>query len=265
VINNYFVKPLPLVSYIVPCYNNAPFVIECLESIKAQRKAYPNIEIVFVDDGSTDKSYAYAYSCLCEDNAEVGHADPHYDMTIKLPNNKGVGHALNIGFDWAKGEYLCFFAADDILLDAKKTFYQQMIMESTGADISYYLDWYQGTGITDMKRVSGKWAPDYLPIGYLLKNYIHMSKRLFHWYLMHHDPINSGSFMITRKAYQMFGKWDETVLTTDYELLLRYCSRGAKFCPIQGAPMLYRFHKGQSSFRTTEMQEGILETQRKHR
>lgn len=258
-------KQLPLVSYIVPCFNNADFVIECLQSIKQQRVAYPNIEIIFVDDGSTDQSYAYAYSCLTENNAEVGHATPNYDMAIRLPQNKGVGHALNVGFDWAKGEYLCFFAADDILLDTKKTFYQQMIMESTNADLSYYLDYYTGTGITDMHRDFGKWAPDFLPIGYILKNYLHYSKRLFHWYLLHHDPINSGSFMITRKAYKKFGKWNETVLTTDYDLLLRYCRMGAKFCPIKGAPMLYRTHAGQSSYRITEMQQGIMETQRMHR
>jgi glycosyltransferase involved in cell wall biosynthesis len=226
---------------------------------------YPNIEIIFVDDGSTDESYAYAHSCLAENNAEVGHATPHYDMAIRLPQNKGVGHALNVGFDWAKGEYLCFFAADDVLVAPEKTYYQQMVMEATGADLSYYLEWYIGSSQEGMKRVSGKWAPDLVPIGYILENYLHHSRRLFHWYLMHHDPINSGSFMITRKAYEKFGKWDETVLTTDYELLLRYCKMGAKFCPIKGAPMLYRIHAGQSSYRTKEMQEGIMKTQGKHR
>jgi glycosyltransferase involved in cell wall biosynthesis len=214
---------------------------------------YPNLEIVFVDDGSTDDSSAYAHQCL---------DDTKGDLVITLKENKGVGHALNIGFDWAKGDYICFFAADDILLDAEKTFYQQMIMESTGADISYYLDWYEGTNQENMRLTSGKWSPDYLPVGYLLKNFLHYSKFLFHWYLMHHDPINSGSFMITRKAYQKFGKWDEKVLTTDYDLLLRYCKMGAKFCPIKGAPLLYRTHPGQSSNRIVEMVVGIVETRK---
>jgi glycosyltransferase involved in cell wall biosynthesis len=246
------VKPQPLVSYIVPCYNNAPFVRDCLESIKEQRVSYPNIQIIFVDDGSTDNSGAYADRCL---------EDPgHGDLVIRLKENKGVGHALNVGFDWAKGEYLCFFAADDILIDPDKTYYQQMIMESTGADLSYYLDWYEGKDKAHMKRASGKWSPDYLPIGYLLKNYLHLSRLLFHWYLMHHDPINSGSLMVTRKAYQKFGKWNETVLTTDYDLLLRYCKRGAKFLPLKGAPMFYRLHAGQSSYRSKEMDEGIKRT-----
>lgn len=252
----------PLVSYIIPCFNNAPFVRECLESVKAQRKAYPNLEIIFVDDGSTDNSYAYAHSCLCGSDAEVGHLTPDYNLLIKLPQNLGVGTALNVGFAAAKGEYLCFFAADDVLLDAEKTYYQQLIMESTGADISYYLDWYEGTSPATMKLTSGKWAPDYLPIGYFLKNFLHLSSTLFYWYLMHHDPINSGSFMIRRKAYEKYGKWNDQVLTTDYDLLLRYCKKGAKFCPIKGAPVFYRKHPGQSSYRHKEMADGIKETRR---
>lgn len=211
---------------------------------------YPNIEIIFVDDGSTDDSSVYAERCLVA----------VLDTVIKLPKNMGVGHALNVGFRKAKGEYLCFFAADDILIAPEKTYYQQLIMESTNADLSYYLDWYEGKDINDMKGVSGKWAPDYLPIGYILKNYLHLSRKLFHWYLMHHDPINSGSFMITKKAYQRFGNWNESVLTTDYDLLLRYCKLGAKFCPIEGAPMFYRIHPGQSSFRMKEMNDGMAET-----
>lgn len=216
---------------------------------------YPNIEIIFVDDGSTDDSSVYAERCLFA----------VLDTIIKLPKNMGVGHALNAGFRVARGEYLCFFAADDVLVAAEKTYYQQTIMESAHADLSYYLDWYEGKDILNMKRVSGKWAPDYFPIGYLLKNYLHLSKKLFHWYLMHHDPINSGSFMITKKAYQRFGNWNESVLTTDYDLLLRYCKQGAKFYPLNGAPMLYRTHPGQSSYRTKEMVDGMAETREMNR
>jgi glycosyltransferase involved in cell wall biosynthesis len=214
---------------------------------------YSNIEIIFVDDGSTDNSSAYAHKCL---------DDTKGDLVITLKANKGVGHALNTGFAWAKGEYLCFFAADDILISPEKTYYQQMLMESTGADLSYYLDWYQGTDKDTMEQVSGKWCPSYIPIGYFLKNFLHHSKHLFHWYLMHHDPINSGSFMIRKGSYLKFGNWNETVLTTDYDLLLRYCKLGAKFLPLKGAPMFYRIHPKQSSYRTKEMQEGIEETRR---
>lgn len=258
-------RKLPLVSYIVPCYNNESYVTDCLESIRSQRKDYSNIEIIFVDDGSTDDSSVYAERCFSKNLEGFGKLTTNYDRVIRIPENKGVGHALNIGFAAAKGEYLCFFAADDILLDPSKTYYQQLIMESTNADLSYYLDWYEGTSTKNMKRTSGKWSVDFLPIGYFLKHFLHYSRRLFHFYLMHHDPINSGSFMITKKAYQRFGNWNESVLTTDYDLLLRYCKMGAKFCPIRGAPMFYRIHPGQSSYRKKEMVEGMAETRETNR
>ena len=243
----------PMVSYIVPCYNNEPFVKECINSIKAQRTAYPNIEIIFVDDGSIDGSYEQAKENISESDGQV----------LRLSKNTGVGHALNIGFSLAKGKYLCFFAADDVLLDPNKTVRQQNAMEETRCDLSYYLDWYQGETIETMRMTPSIWFYRYVPpVDYLLKHYLYMNNAMMYRYLLHNQPINSGSLMITREAYERFGEWNEQVLTTDYELLIRYCRDGAKFCQIKGAPMFYRMHKGQASHRDKEMRNGEKESRR---
>jgi glycosyltransferase involved in cell wall biosynthesis len=244
-------RPQPLVSYIVPCFNNELYIKECLDSINSQRASYPNIEIIFVDDGSSDNSYQVALENIS-----------NKDTAIRLNENTGVGHALNTGFSVAKGDYLCFFAADDVILENDKTYCQQMIMQTTTCDLSYYLDWYTGKTINKMKRISAKFTRNSIPIGYFLNYIVPLNNWILHKFLMMGNPINSGSLMITRKAYETYGAWNEEVLTTDYELLLRYSRLGAKFRPIRGAPIFYRVHSNQSSTKNDQMKKGIEESRR---
>jgi glycosyltransferase involved in cell wall biosynthesis len=244
-------QQFPLVSYIVPCFNNEPYIKECLDSINSQRSSYPNIEIIFIDDGSSDSSYQIALENISKN-----------DTAIRLNENAGVGHALNTGFSIAKGEYLCFFAADDVILEKDKTYHQQLIMETNHCDLSYYLDWYTGESINNMKRTSAKFTRNSIPIGYFLNYIVPLNNWVLHKFLMMGDPINSGSLMITRKAYEKYGTWNEEVLTTDYEFLLRYSRLGAKFRPLRGAPIFYRVHSNQSSNRDEQMTKGIEESRR---
>lgn len=92
-----------LVSVIVPIYNTADYLERCLDSIT--RQTYPNIEILLIDDGSTD-------TCpeLCEEWVQK-------DRRIKVihKSNEGLGMARNTGIEYASGEYLCFFDSDDYI------------------------------------------------------------------------------------------------------------------------------------------------------
>ena len=67
-------------------------------------------------------------------------------------------------FSIAKGEYLCFFAADDVILEKEKIYNQQLIMETNRCDVSYYLDWYTGETINNMKRTSAKFTRNSIPM-----------------------------------------------------------------------------------------------------
>ncbi len=92
---------LPLVSIIVPAYNVAPYIEECVQSLLEQ--SYKNIEIIIVNDGSTDKTgelsdvYSHTYS-----NVKVLHK-----------KNGGLSSARNAGIQRAKGEYIAFVDSDD--------------------------------------------------------------------------------------------------------------------------------------------------------
>lgn len=97
----------PLVSVVLPIYNVAPYLNRCMQSIVNQ--SYKNLEIIMVDDGSTD-------TCgeLCDKWS-------NHDNRIKVVHkaNAGLGEARNTGIENATGEYICFFDSDDYLrLDA---------------------------------------------------------------------------------------------------------------------------------------------------
>jgi len=88
-----------LVSVIIPCFNAEKFIAETIQSTLDQ--TYPNIEIIVVDDGSTDNSFKIASSFS--------------DVIVLSQNNAGVASARNNGFNHSKGSYVCFLDADDWL------------------------------------------------------------------------------------------------------------------------------------------------------
>lgn len=93
----------PLVSVVVPVYNVEAYLHECVESITQQ--TYKNLEILLIDDGSTDNS-----GKICDELAQE-------DKRIKVfhEENKGLGLSRNVGIDKSNGEYITFVDSDDTL------------------------------------------------------------------------------------------------------------------------------------------------------
>lgn len=92
------------VSIIIPVYNGEPFLERCLNSISNQ--AYENIEIIIINDGSTDNT-----KTICECYLQK---EPRVRVIHK--KNEGVSIARNVGLDSATGEYIYFVDADDYVL-----------------------------------------------------------------------------------------------------------------------------------------------------
>ncbi|MBQ8658079.1 MAG: glycosyltransferase [Clostridia bacterium] len=90
-----------LISVIIPVHNVEKYLFECVDSVLKQ--TYQNLEILLIDDGSTDGS-----GNLCDEYAEK-------DSRIKVVHkeNGGVSSARNVGLDLAKGEYITFIDSDD--------------------------------------------------------------------------------------------------------------------------------------------------------
>ena len=91
------------ISVIVPVYNSEAYLENCLNSIIQQ--TYQNLEIILVNDGSTDGSDE-----LCKSYAEA-----HRNVTVLNQKNLGLSAARNSGIRYAQGEYLFFLDADDLL------------------------------------------------------------------------------------------------------------------------------------------------------
>jgi len=101
-----------LISVIIPCYNTEKYLKKCLDSIINQ--SYKNIEVILIDDGSTDNTGE-----ICDEYSKV-------DNRIKVFHikNCGVSHARNLGIKKARGYYVTFIDSDDYI---DETMYEEMI------------------------------------------------------------------------------------------------------------------------------------------
>lgn len=107
----------PLISILIPAYNAAPFLSRSVGSALAQ--TYPNIEVVIVDDGSTDQTPAIADGMAARDaRIKVVHQE-----------NRGLAEARRSGIKAATADYICHLDADDELLPDALSFLHDKLVE----------------------------------------------------------------------------------------------------------------------------------------
>ena len=109
----------PLITVIIPCYNGAKYVHRCLDSIR--RQSFRDLEVLLIDDGSTDDSVA-----LAAEYTEV--------TVISNDSNRGLAYTRNRGIQLAHGRYVHFLDVDDRV---SSDYYLRMAesAQATGADI----------------------------------------------------------------------------------------------------------------------------------
>ena len=91
----------PLISVVLPTYNVAQYLQQCLESVAAQ--TYRNIEVIIIIDGATDGSYEIAQNFCKTDNR----------FSVYWQENAGSGPARNVGLSHCQGEFVMFVDPDD--------------------------------------------------------------------------------------------------------------------------------------------------------
>lgn len=115
----------PLVSVIIPCYNSEDYIDECISSVLNQ--TYKNIEIIVVDDGSTDMS--------------LDVLNRFKNLKVLRQDNSGACVARNNGLKKSKGKYIKFLDSDDFLeIDIIKK--QVLLAEDSSEDTIFYGDCY---------------------------------------------------------------------------------------------------------------------------
>lgn len=201
----------PLVSVIVPCYNAERWVRETIDSVLNQ--TYSPIELIVIDDGSTDRSLEIIRAYEGRLRWETG------------PNRGGCA-ARNRGFGLAKGEYIQFLDADDYLLP-EKIERQADFLQATGADVVYG-DWryqyHSQNGQVEMGPiiVSGE------------QNDV-MRALLAGWW------VAPGALLYRYQTVQDAGGWDESVQAAqDRDFLYSVALTGADIRYQPGCHTIYR-------------------------
>ena len=112
-------------SIIIPVYNSAEFVLKPLNSLKNQK--YQNLEIIVVNDGSTDNSE--------EVILDFKKSNPKMNIIYKRNENAGPSSARNTGIELATGDYMCFLDSDDTYNENLFQELEEMIVDE---DIIYW-------------------------------------------------------------------------------------------------------------------------------
>ncbi|MDP3791013.1 MAG: glycosyltransferase [Candidatus Omnitrophota bacterium] len=200
-----------LVSIIIPTYNCGAYISSAIESVLSQ--IYPNVELIVVDDGSTDNTKEILRK---------------YGNRIKYiyQQNKGQAAASNAGFKISTGTYVAFFDADDVLLNEKIA--SQVSLLDRNPDVGAAYCWYhfinkEGILLPQKGRVKkrGDITADLLE-GSLFPN---------------------SSLLFKREALNSAGLFDESLhAAEDWDLCLRVARKGYKFDYVPEYLVKYRVH-----------------------
>ena len=118
------------ISIIIPVYNAERYINRCMTSLARQSIGVDALEVILVNDCSTDSSLQYLYAWEKE--------FPESVCIVDLPQNMMQGAARNIGLEYASAPYIAYLDADDWLVpDALEIIYQGAV--NTGAEITAYL------------------------------------------------------------------------------------------------------------------------------
>jgi glycosyltransferase involved in cell wall biosynthesis len=193
----------PLVSVICLCYNHQEFIVEAIESVLHQ--SYSNVELIVVDDASTDGSQE-VIRAFCEDKPAV--------KQVLLDKNLGNCAAFNKGWRLASGKYIIDLAADDYLLPERL---------SIGVEMLEARDPEFGVHFANVRLVDrqGKMIEEHLssnfyqpvPEGFVFKQ------------LLEKYFINPAGMMIANAVLEDMSGYDESLAYEDFDLWVRSSSK----------------------------------------
>jgi glycosyltransferase involved in cell wall biosynthesis len=207
----------PLVSIVIPCFNAEPWIAAAVESCLAQ--TWRDTEVIAVNDGSRDGSLAVLQR----------NAGPRVQV-IDQPN-RGAAAARNAGLGAARGEFIQYLDADDILTPTKIAS-QVALLGTKGAGVVSTARWArfkQDPG--DASETDSPLFADMAPVDFLL---LHTAGG----HMMH-----PAAWLVPSAVARAAGPWDESLsLNDDGEYFARVCLASQKIVHSPGSLALYRSH-----------------------
>lgn len=208
---------LPLVSIAIPVYNGAEYMREAIDSALSQ--TYKNIEIIVINDGSTDNTDEIAES---------------YGRKIRYfkKENGGVASALNLALKNMKGSYFAWLSHDDAYYPNKVEKQMECITSLKEGNNILYSDYAlmdEESNIKSIVKLDHK----------LLKEKLE--------YALLRGSINGNTLLIPKKAFDEYGGFDEGLSTTqDYAKWFEFL-KSYRFIHIPEVWVKYRVHQGQDT------------------
>ena len=197
----------PLVSVLIPCYNAEKWLSQTIESVLAQ--TWDNIEIILVDDGSTDNSLAIAKSFELN------------NLKVISQINSGASTARNRAFKESQGDFIQYLDADDLLAPDK---IERQMRLLSNENLEYV--------------VCGQWARFYTSLeqARFIPEPVWKDMSTVDWLVCSWEGggmMHPAAWLVPRTVAQIAGLWNEDLsLNDDGEYFCRVvlASKGVKFC-----------------------------------
>lgn len=214
---------LARISVVIPCFNAETYIEAAIRSVLVQE--WPNLELVVVDDGSSDRSAQLVL-------------DTFPGVTLLRQVNQGVAAARNVGMARAQGEWIAFLDADDIWLPGKLRAQSEMLRTIPGARMCY-------TAWQVWKSTAP--APSHEYLAQLLSQ----SSDAARWsgptgwvypQLLLDCEVWTSTVLAHRSVFSQVGQFDPMLrIGEDYDLWLR-ASRVTQILRVPAPLALYRMH-----------------------
>lgn len=214
---------MPLVSTIALCFNQGKFAVETLESIRNQ--TYPNIELIIMDDCSSDNSVEVIENWI----KETGYPC----LFIKHIQNQGICKSLNEAFSHCKGRFFQMIACDDIMLP-EKTAVQVELLEKQGDDVAVVY--------SDAYLIKDDGTPQYGWFIQKRRGFIDVPTGYIYEDILKGNFIPAMSTLLVSNVIDKLGGWDNSLSYEDQDMWLRI-SKDYKFLFSDTPSVKYRNHQ----------------------
>lgn len=226
-------QPAPTVSVVMPAWNALEFIGAAMQSVLSQ--SYRDLELIVVDDGSTDGDYA-----------ALARLDPR--VRVLQVARGGVGRARNLGIRHARGRYIAFLDADDLWVPGKLRAQIEFLdaHPQIGVVFGEYYRW--------SCNPDGQW-PDpsvMYPDEAELSRTSSERRGWMYTRLLMGDLVGMNTPVVRREVFDRIGGFDEGMERgEDYDFWLR-CAREVTMQGFASVMAVYRIHPASTMHRTVE-------------
>lgn len=243
----------PLVSVVVPCYNAEKWIYECIESIIKQD--YKNIEIIIVNDASTDNSTNIITNLW----RHLMPISKNEILITLIENDQNLGECKTsaIGFNAANGKYICRLSADDMFVKSEHISIQVAEMEKYNLDWCYNNINLIGRSLKTARISKTAWLSPpiryFANLFYIFDNILLKFHNICYLLIGIRNPINSSAMMMKATIFKnplpwLSISWDNYLRSVcDGSLIAKMFLMKYKVRAIHSIGAFYRIHPQQAT------------------